>query len=159
MKHQLKFAYRLLSKSDTLSSSLGPLYVGKIIKITNSDIKNIENKIINQTINLNTVSFVSWVQIKGIRYTTKQRMIIIIDVKDLPKFIIIKYIFFKHQCDIPFIIGQCINNLGFNEHFQAYEIENSDDLFCLSFDNVIIEHSPFVCSTMSNSCTYISCNF
>jgi len=65
------------------------------------------------------------VQVKGIRY--KQRMIVIIDVKDMPIFVIVKYIFFKLQCDIPFLISQRISTIGFNEHLQAYEIKNSDD--------------------------------
>lgn len=105
------------------------------------------------------MSFVSWVQVKGTRYTTKQRMVIIIDIKDMPIFVIIKYIFFKPQCDVPFLIGQRISTIGFNEHLQAYEIKNSDDLLCISFDNLLIEQSPCVCSTVSDGCTYVSCNF
>lgn len=77
----------------------------------------------------------------------------------MPIFVIIKYIFFKLNCDIPFLIGQHMNTLGFNEHLQAYEIDNCNDLVCISFDNLIIDHSPCVCSTMSDGCTYISCNF
>jgi len=159
VKHQLRLAYRLLSKSNTLSLSLSPSNVGKVIDISRNKIEKIENNIFNQTINLNYMSFVSWVQVKGTRYITKQIMIVMIDVKDMPIFVIIKYIFFKLQCEIPFLIGQRISTIWFNEHLQAYEIKNSDELLCISFDNLLIEQSPCVCSTMSDGSTYISCNF
>ena len=94
---------------------------------------------------------------KDTSYTTKQR-IIIIDVKDMPVFVIIKYIFFKLRCDIPFLICQRLSTIGFNEHLQIYEIKNCDELLCISFDNLLIEQSPCVCSTMSDGCTYVSCN-
>lgn len=159
VKHQLRLAYRLLSKSNTLSSSLESSNIGKIIEMSSNEIENIKKKILNQALNLNsTVSFVSWVQVKGTHYTTKQRMIIIIDIKDMPIFIKIKYIFFIQQCNVPFLIGQCISTLGFNEHLQAYEIKNCDDLLCISFDN-LIQQSPCVSSTFPDGSTYISCNF
>lgn len=78
---------------DYLSSE--PSNVGKVIDKSRNEIEKIENNIFNQTSNLNSTSFVSWVQVKGTRYTTKQRMIVVIDVKDMPIFVIIKYIFFK----------------------------------------------------------------
>ncbi|KAL4090922.1 hypothetical protein QTP88_025680 [Uroleucon formosanum] len=84
VKHQL----RLASKSNTLSLSSEPSNAGKVIDISRNEIEKIENNIFNQTLNLNSMSFVSWVQVKGTRYTTKQRMIVIIDVKDMPIFII-----------------------------------------------------------------------
>jgi len=68
--------------------------IEKIIEMSRNGIEKIQNKIFNRTLNLNSVSFVSWVQFKGTRFTTKQRMIIIIDDKDMPIFVIIKYIFF-----------------------------------------------------------------
>jgi len=159
VKHQLRLAHRLLSKSNTLSLSLESSNVGKVIDMSINEIEKIQNNLLNQITNLNSVSFVSWVQVKGTRYTTKQRMIIIIDVKDMPIFVIIKYIFFKLQCDIPFLIGQRISTIGFNEHLQAYEIKNCNDLLCISFDDLLVEQSPCVCSTMSDGCTYVSCNF
>lgn len=83
VKHQLRLAYRLLSKSNILSFSLESSNIGKIIEMSKNEIEKIQNKIFNQTLNLNSVSFVSWVQFKGTRFTTKQRMIIIIGVKDM----------------------------------------------------------------------------
>jgi len=74
-------------------------------------------------------------------------------------FVVIKYIFFKLQCDLPFLIGQSISTLEFNEHLQVYAIENRNDLICISFDNLLIELSPCICSTMSDGYTYMSCNF
>jgi len=138
---------------------LGSSNIGKIIEMSKNDIDQIKNKILNQTLSLNSVSLVSWVQFKGTRFTTKQTMIIIIYVKDMPIFVIIKYIFFKLQCDHPFLIGQRMGILGFDEYLQAFEIENCNDLICISFDNLLIEHSSCVCSTMSDGCTYISCNY
>lgn len=94
VKHQLRLAYCLLTKSNTLSFSLESSNIEKIIEMSRNGIEKIQNKIFNRTLNLNSVSFVSWVQFKGTRFTTKQRMIIIIDDKDMPIFVIIKYIFF-----------------------------------------------------------------
>lgn len=61
IKHQLTLAYRLLFKSDTLSSFLESSNIGKIIKMSNNEIESIENKMLNLTLNLSSVRFVSWV--------------------------------------------------------------------------------------------------
>ncbi|KAE9530467.1 hypothetical protein AGLY_010929 [Aphis glycines] len=121
IKHQLKLAYCLLSKS---------------------------------IIDFNVVSFVSWVEVKGTRYSTKHNMTIIVDVEDMPKFMTIKYIFFMPQSEIPFLIGQVLNTQQFNENLQAYEVKTSTNLICISFNSLLVEHSPCTLNTLSNR--YIS---
>jgi len=90
-KHQLRLAYRLLSKSNNLFSTLE---IGKIIEISSSTLNYIQTNINNPNIDLSSAKFVSWVNIKGTRYTTKN-MNVIINIEDMPKFIKIIYIFFK----------------------------------------------------------------
>jgi len=159
LKHQLKFAYRLLSKSSILSSSIN---IGKEISLSEIVIENIQLDISGPTIDFNSVRFVSWVEVKGTRYSTKQskhNMIIIVDVQDFPIFITVKYIFLKPQNDISFLIGQRFKTLQFDEHFQAYEVKGCNDLMCISFNNLLVEHSPCVLNTIYNECAYISCTF
>jgi len=155
IKHQLKLAYRLLSKSSILSLSLD---IGKKIDLSETIIETIQLEISDPVINFNVVSFVSWVEVKGTRYSTKHNMAIIVDVEDMPKFITIKYIFFKPQSEIPFLIGQLLNTQNFNEHLQAYEVKTNNSLICISFNSLLVEHTPCTLNTLSNGCTYISCN-
>lgn len=49
IKHPLRLAYRLLSKSTFSSSLQGSSNIGKIIEMSKNDIEQIENKIPNQT--------------------------------------------------------------------------------------------------------------
>ncbi|XP_022162857.1 uncharacterized protein LOC111028505, partial [Myzus persicae] len=121
LKHQLKFAYRLLSKSSILSSSIN---IGKEISLSEVVIENIQLDISGPTIDFNSVRFVSWV-----------------------------------ENDIPFLIGQCFKTLQFDEHFQAYEVKSCNDLMCISFNDLLVEHSPCVLNTISNECAYKSCTF
>jgi len=100
------------------------------------------------------VSFVSWVEVKGTRYSTKHNMTIIVDVEDMPTFITIKYIFFKPQSEIPYLIGQLLNTQHFNEHLQAYEVKTITSLICISFNSLLVEHSPCTLNASSNGCRY-----
>jgi len=90
IKHQLRFAYHLLSKSNILAYTLN---VGKIIEISNSTLDDMKSKINNASIDLEFAMFVSWVNVKGTRYTI-QNMIIILTVEDMSKFPKIIHIFF-----------------------------------------------------------------
>jgi len=130
----------------------------KKIDLSETIIENIHNEITDPVINFNVVSFVSWVEVKGTRYSTKHNITIIVDVEDMPKFITIKYIFFKPQSEIPYLIGQLLNTQHFNEHLQAYDIKANTSLICISFNSLLVEHSPCTLNTLSNGCTYISCN-
>lgn len=125
IKHQLKLAYRLLSKSSILSLSLD---TGKKINLSETVIENIQLEISDPIINFNVVSFVSWVEVRGTKYSTKHNMTIIVDVEDMPTLITIKYIFFMPQNEIPFLIGRLLNTIHFNEHLQAYEVKTSTSL-------------------------------
>jgi len=153
VKHQLRFAYRLLSKSNILAYTLD---VGKIIELSDIALENMKTKINNTSIDLDSARFVTWVNVKGTRYTIKN-MIIILNVEDMPKFAKIVHIFFIIGCDIPFLIGQNYITVSHNEHLQAYEVEYCSDLICISF-NDIIDSSSCVLNTKSNNCSYISCN-
>lgn len=57
------------------------------------------------TINFMCMSFESWIEVNGTRYSIKNNMTILIDVEDLPTFITIKYIFFKPNEKCPFLIA------------------------------------------------------
>lgn len=58
IKLQLRLAHRLLSKSNTLSLFLESSNVGKVIDMSINEIEKIQNNLLNQTTNLNSVSFV-----------------------------------------------------------------------------------------------------
>jgi len=69
VKHQLRFAYHFLSKSNILAYILD---LGKIIELSNSILDDMKSKINNASIDLDSASFVSWVNVKGTRYTKKR---------------------------------------------------------------------------------------
>eukprot|EP00102_Acyrthosiphon_pisum_P023948 XP_016661158.1 PREDICTED: uncharacterized protein LOC107884143 [Acyrthosiphon pisum] len=152
VKHQLRFAYRLLSKSNILAFTLD---VGKIIELSDSILEDMKTKINNTSIDLDSARFVSWVNVKGTRYTIKN-MIIILNVEDMPKFAKIIHIFFIIGCDIPFLIGQNFITVSHDEHLQAYEVEYCSDFICVSF-NDIIDSSSCVLNTKSNNSTREYC--
>lgn len=119
------------------------------------DIENIQRRTCNPIIDFSSMAFVSWIEVKGTRYSTKHNMILIVDVEDMPIFVIIKYIFFKSQSEIPFLIGQYFKILEFNDHLQSYEVKNCTHLICISFNNLLVKHSPCIVNTISNGSIYI----
>jgi hypothetical protein len=76
LKHQLKLAYRIISQNILLSE----IQYGNVINITNDIIRNL---IDSPNIDLTSAKFVSWVEVKNIKYSLKI-MTLIIDTSDMP---------------------------------------------------------------------------
>jgi len=133
LKQQLRLSYRLLStKIDhySIHTEIGPL-----IKLSSMEIE-LYNRY-SGYYDLNNVSFVTWVKIKGILYNTKN-MSVIINICDendmLPLFGLIKCIFIIDN--EPFIICNMFKTIHYDEHFGAFNVMLTSELQCIKLNEL-----------------------
>lgn len=133
LKQQLRLSYRLLSTKInhySIHTEIGPL-----IKLSSMEIE-LYNRY-SGYYDLNNVSFVTWVKIKGILYNTKN-MSVIINICDendmLPLFGLIKCIFIIDN--EPFIIYNMFKTIHYDEHFGAFNVMLTSELQCIKLNEL-----------------------
>jgi len=115
LKHQLKLAYRIILQN-ILSSEI---HYGNVINISNDTINDIKNDLIeNPNIDdFTSAKFVSWVEVKNIKYSLKN-MTLILDISDMPLFVLIKFICFLPDNYYPYLIYNKFTTVKYDEHVQ-----------------------------------------
>lgn len=164
LKQQLQLAFILSSpKSDVYTI---PIKIGKIIKLPQHKLKMYNTKTQFVSIPFNCISdksmFVTWVNIKGTMYNTKN-MSIIINVSDednlLPTFGLIKSIFITDN-NKPYAIVKLFITNYFDEHYQAFNVSfnHVTDFSCVSLED-IGNINPTHHVVLSNDMVFISVKY
>lgn len=141
MKQQLKFSYKLLAAADT-NLYTSNLQTGPIISLSNELIQLyiIKTLFLSEEVNFSgdDVIFVSWVSIKGIMYNCKN-MSVVLNLCDENNFMLPSFGLIQSVCitnlNKPFAICKKFNTQYFDEHFQAFNVNSTQNLVPMYFLN------------------------
>ncbi|XP_016663981.2 uncharacterized protein LOC107885069, partial [Acyrthosiphon pisum] len=149
LKKQLKVAHQFSQNVNNRYSSKW-FSVGKVVQYPEELKQNLVLSLKNTCINGS--QFVSWIEIKGTRYTTKN-MCLVLDLSNLPVFGLLKYICILPNL-IPIAICEMFNTICFDEHYQSYVVEKSTSVTSIGFKE-LINYSPTFCYVQQNGSCYI----
>lgn len=115
------------------------IHYGNVINISNDTINDVKNDLIdNPNIDdFTSAKFVSWVEVKNIKYSFKN-MTLILDISDMPLFVLIKFICFLPDNDYPYLIYNKFTTVKYDEHVQAFEVKMDHHIMgCVNLSNLI----------------------
>lgn len=154
LKSQLKLANTLLKKELSICKEIE---FGKCIILTTelklqyTPLTFYKSTYYHNNLNLDSVSFISWVNYKGTVYNTNN-MVVVIDICEddlFPRFGIIKSIFIDGSK--TFFVCCLIETINFDNHFQAYHVNIKGNLnvLCISIEDIVNVSPTFYC-TLAN---------
>lgn len=154
LKSQLKLANTLLKKELSICKEIE---FGKCIILTTelklqyTSLTFYKSIYYHNNFNLDSVSFISWVNYKGTVYNTNNVVIVIDICKDdlFTRFGIIKSIFIDGSK--TFFVCCLIKTINFDNHFQAYHVNIKGNLnvLCISIEDIVNVSPTFYC-TLAN---------
>lgn len=161
LKQQLKIANLLLNNDEI---SLSKIEIGKLVTLTTIKHEIYSTNLIffKQTyftsFDINKVQFTSFINFKGTKYSNKN-MGIVIDIAEddcFPKFGHIEAVFINSQLE-PFIICKQFKTLNFDNHFQAFNVIESENnqLLCIAINDILF-NKPTHCILLSNGSKFIT---
>jgi len=156
LKSQLKLAYRLLKKESSICKEIE--FGKSIILTTETKLQythmTFYKSIYDNNFNIDSVSFISWVNYKGTVYNTNNMAIVIDICKDdlFPRFGLIKSIFVDGSK--TFLICCLLETINFDNHFQAYHVNIKGNLnvLCISIEDIFNVCPTFYCTIANGDC-------
>jgi hypothetical protein len=155
LKHQLKFAYRLLeNKGLEIDFALGPGEDANITLLTNYAL--FADKLPLSLKDNGTCFVTKWARINGTKYKCGDVLISCFE-DDTPQFDLISTILVGPFKDV-FFITKLLTTLGFDYHTQAFQVEMTTAFGCASY-NSLISPFPTVMSLMADGNSYVALRY
>lgn len=161
LKQQLQFAYRLIIAEKnvyTINNEIGPVLK---LKEETLNLYSFNSIFLSTKFNFfkDKITFISWINVKGIQYSCKNNMSVVLSMCDennfmMPHFGLIKSIFMT-DFNEPFLICKQFKTLYFDNHHQAYNVMITPDLLCCSLNSLDNINPTHHCNIV-NGLTFMS---